>query len=43
MGAWFEAQVTKVTVKKTTDPDSPTSSTDSEPQTTLYYHVTFDE
>ena len=40
MWTWFEAQVTKVTVKTT---DSPTSSTDSEPQTTLYYHVTFDE
>ena len=41
MGAWFEAQVTKVTVKKAPDEDS--SSSSSESDATYLYHVTFDE
>ena len=47
MGAWFEAQVVKVT--KEASPadqlgDQPGSSTDSTNQTeTIYYHVRYDE
>ena len=39
MGAWFEAQVTKVTVKNASNEDSSSSSSDA----TYLYHVTFDE
>ena len=43
MGAWFEAQVAKVTTEPTltTVEDSPTSSSEAEP--TVLYHVKFDE
>ena len=43
MGAWFEAQVVKVTIETspTTAEDSPTSSSEVEP--TIFYHVKFDE
>lgn len=43
MGAWFEAQVVKVTEEDTptSKDDGPSSSTSSEP--TLFYHVKFDE
>lgn len=43
MGAWFEAQVVKVTEEDTptSKEDEPSSSTSSEP--TLLYHVKFDE
>ena len=43
MGAWFEAQVVKVTAEDapTSKDDGPSSSTSSEP--TLFYHVKFDE
>ena len=43
MGAWFEAQVVKVTIETslTTAEDSPTSSSEAEP--TIFYHVKFDE
>ena len=43
MGAWFEAQVAKVTTEATptTVEDSPTSSSEAEP--TIFYHVKFDE
>ena len=52
MGAWFEAQVVKVTKKtpppsttSTTDEDSPACSEDSKDDLppTLYYHVIYDE
>ena len=48
MGAWFEAQVAKVTVKTApaaNEKDSPSCSTetDTEPHTTVYYHVKFEE
>ena len=42
MGAWFEAQVAKVTVK-TTDEESSSGSPGTDPQSPLYYHVVFDE
>jgi len=43
MGAWFEAQVVKVTAEDapTSKDNGPSSSTSSEP--TLFYHVKFDE
>ena len=43
MGAWFEAQVVKVTEEDTptSKEDEPSSSTSSEP--TLLYHIKFDE
>ena len=46
MGAWFEAQVTMVTVKTVppTDEDSPpSSSSSSETDPEFLYHITYDE
>ena len=51
MGAWFEAEVVKVTAEDTptSKDDGPSSSTSSEPSSstssepTLFYHVKFDE
>ena len=45
MGAWFEAQVTMVTVKNAppTDEDSPpSSSSSSETDPDFLYHITYD-
>ena len=41
MGAWFEAQVVKVTVESPGE-DSPCSST-TQHDDTVYYHVQYDE
>ena len=46
MGAWFESQVTMVTVKNAppTDEDSPpSSSSSSETDPDFLYHITYDE
>ena len=43
MGAWFEAQVVKVTEKDTSTPNDPGSSNGTNSEPTFYYHVTFDE
>ena len=45
MGAWFEAQVVKVTKEVVPSSDQPPSSstTDSETNSTKYYHVRYDE
>ena len=43
MGAWFEAQIVKVTTEASPTTDRACSSTSSEPEPVEYYHVKFDE
>ena len=41
MGAWFEAQVVKVTIETT--PITNGTGSSNGPEETIYYHVKFDE
>ena len=43
MGAWFEAQVVKVTARKPLQSSEEDSSSSSEADHELFYHVLFDE
>ncbi len=43
MGAWFEAQVVKVTSEATPTSNGASSSSSSDGEETIFYHVKFDE